>query len=56
MNKKTKQVNPFEYEKEDFTPGFVFASVLTVIGMIAVIVLFAMVVASGIVFASSVAK
>ena len=56
MNKKTKQVQPFEYEKEDFTPGFVFASVLTVVGMIAVIVLFAMVVASGFIYAGSVAK
>jgi hypothetical protein len=53
MNKKTKQLKPFEYEEDDFTPGFVFAVALTIAGMIAVAILFAMVVASGIVFVGS---
>ena len=53
MNKKTKQIQPFEYEKEDFTPGFVFATILTILGMIGLVILFAMVVASGFIYVGS---
>lgn len=45
----------FEYEapKDDITPGFILGVVLTIIVMIAIISLFAMVVASGVVFIGS---
>lgn len=45
-----KEVFEYEMPKDDITPGFVLGVLLTIIAMIAIIFLFAMVVASGFVF------
>lgn len=47
MKTKNKEIKPFEYEYEDFTPGFIFGVALAILAMIAVVVLFAVLVAGG---------
>lgn len=49
MKTKKKEVKPFEYEVEDFTPGFFVAVIFSVIVMIAFVVLFAIIIAAGII-------
>lgn len=48
--KTKKEVKPYEYEYEDFTPGFIFATVLSVVIMLAIVVLFALIIASGVIY------
>ena len=47
--KTKKEVKPFEYEVEDFTPGFVFGVAITVAFALALVVLFGMIIAAGVV-------
>lgn len=43
-----KKFNPqLEYERDDFTPGFVFAVILTILVMLAVIILFGLILSTG---------
>lgn len=43
-----KKFNPqLEYERDDFTPGFVFAVVLTITIMLAIIILFGLIISTG---------
>lgn len=45
---KTKNnIDPYEFEKNEFSAGFKFKMAMVVLGMIGLIILFAMVVASG---------
>ena len=54
MKSKKKEIKPFEYEVEDFTPGFIFAVVITVALMVGLLILFSLIVASGAVAVSEV--
>lgn len=54
MKTKKKEIKPFEYEVEDFTPGFIFAVVITVALMVGLLILFSLIVASGTIAVSEV--